>query len=642
MAQLKVNKCKTCFFPLPDGVLECPKCHTVHKLADDAPVNPLLLPPDVTNDYVNYFKHKTEENPKDTNALFGMGLVYMGLKNYELAQRNFKKAVDLMPLEPDVYYYFALSLFEGHNPKHLQPQVSERIEEWLHTASNRQEKRKYLILLMVLRQCAFVANGLQFKGESPIELMEKIRKIMPEQDDVREIRDHVKITDRQTLEWLDELQSGKRKQENDSDRVMRYGSTQYDYNGLYPINRKNDDTQLTYPDDGERIGTWLLDEGTRQEFFDNLYEPDAPVKLEKPSWPIGFLLKRLIFIPLGIIIMLIIVGTAEFGFKDYEPKLVSDVQQEYKELYGKKNISAAQKKKHLNEIRKDSIARAEEDSIFNAEYFVFAWETKDEEGEEKHSFFVKPDVAPGDIETESGFERSWRGLVAILLILLPLIIGLIRLFVQFGKVGAQRKQISDENEARQNAYDHAMYMFNEGRPSIEDYILFCKHYLSKESPILPFTGDPVEKALHDNHIDELDMKGKILFLNYFDDKDDYGNDSQMPHDVLSRIYYVIAIPQIDKLTLLYNYWDTVSNEITSCDAENIYYKNILGVTKKSEGILIEKVGGTTTSIVFPPNNEPSLFAYQSEYPEYFDYSNTRTSDPQVFLDALNALVAAYK
>ena len=94
--------------------------------------------------------------------------------------------------------------------------------------------------------------------------------------------------------------------------------------------------------------------------------------------------------------------------------------------------------------------------------------------------------------------------------------------------------------------------------------------------------------------------------------------------------------------MLYNYWDTVSNEITSCDAENIYYKNILGVSKKSDGIVIEKVGGTVSTIVFPPHNEPSICAYQNDFPEYITYSNTRTSDPQVFIDALNALVAAHK
>lgn len=643
MAQLKVLKCKVCSFPLPEGVLKCPKCGTVHKMVDAAPINPLMLPPDVTNDYVNYFKHKTEENPKDTNALFGMGLVYMGLKNYELAQRNFQLAVDQMPLEPDVYYYFALSLFEGHNPKHINPKTADRIEEWLHTASNRQQKRKYLILLMVLRQCAFVANGLQFKGESPHELMEKIRPILPEQDDVAEIRQHVKITDRQTLEWLDELQGKSRKKESRDERESRFAQTLYEYDGQIPLNRQKDDLELTYPDEQEKIGEWLINEDTRQDFFDNLYEPDRPVVLEKPSLPFGTLLKQLIVAPILMFIVLLVVGATEFGIKERKVEPVKTVKQEYKELYGKKKMTAAQRKDAMAELRQDSIERARKDSLFAADVYVFYWQTKDEDGEEKNHYFTPPSQAESKlIVEEGGFEKSWHSLVAILLILLPLIYGVLKVIIRFGTVGRQRRQISEENRQRQQNYEHDLYMFNEGRPSIADYVLFCKHYLGKESPILPFTGDPVEKALHDNHIDELDMKGKILFLNYFDNEDADGNESDLPDDMLDRVYYVVAIPQADKLTLLYNYWETKTNNITSCDAENIYYKNIVGVTKKSDCIEIEKAGGKISTIVFPPNEQPSLYAYQSEFPEYITFSNTRTGDPQVFLDALNALVAAYR
>ncbi|MBO5619063.1 MAG: hypothetical protein J5902_03670 [Paludibacteraceae bacterium] len=642
MATLKILRCKNCMFPLPEGTMTCPKCKTVNKL-QQVDVNPLHLPKDVTADYIRHFQAQTAANPKDTNALFGMGLVYMGLKNYELAQKNLEEAVKLSPLEPDIYYYFALSLFEGHNPKHLNPHVADRIEEWLHTASNRQEKRKYLVLLMVLRQCAYVDNGLQVKGESPLELMEKIRKMVPETDDVSEIMEHVQITDKQVKEWLREIQSGERQQESADDRENRYYASRYEYAGPWPINRKNDDTQLSFPDEPEKIGTWLIDEQTRADFFNYMYEPDKPVKLVKPSLPFGTLLKHLILAPVGALIVLLIVAACSFGLVEREVSPVQSVQQEYRDLYGSKKEGNKLRKQHMEELRTDSLTRVEEDSAFLAQHFMISSTYKDEDGETRNMWFHAPtDEERALVSAYNGLEKSWRGLLAILLVLLPIVYGVLRVIIAFGKIGRQRKQIGDENQARQDAYEHALYMFNEGRPSIADYILFCKHYLGKESPLLPFTGDPISLALNDNHIDELDMKGKILFLNYFDDTDDDGNPSEAPHDVLSRIYYVIAIPQVDKLTLLYNYWDTTSNEITSCDAENIYYKNILSVSKKSDGIVIEKVGGTVSTIVFPPHGEPSICAYQNEFPEYITYSNTRTSDPQLFIDALNALVAAHK
>lgn len=640
MASVKILRCKNCMFPLPEGTMTCPKCKVVNKL-QQSEVNPLHLPKDVTEDYIRHFKEQTHANPKDTNALFGMGLVYMGLKNYELAQKNLEEAVKLSPLEPDIYYYFALSLFEGHNPKHINPNTADRIEEWLHTASNRQEKRKYLVLLMVLRQCHYVDNGLQVKGEAPIELMEKIRKITPEADDVSEILEHVQITNKQAKEWLKEIQSGERKKESDEERENRYYSSRYEYSGPWPTNRQNDDAQLS--DEAEKVGARMIDEEVRQSFFDYMYEPDKPVILEKPSLPFGKLIKHLILAPLGALVVMFIVAACDFGLKERKVTQYGSVQQEYQDLYGKKKEGKKLRQQHMDELLADSITRAQEDSAFFAENLLIASTVKDDEGEKHNIWFSKPTEEERCMVVEySALEKSLNGLWAILLILLPIIYGILRVVIAFSKVGRQRKQIGDENDARQAAYEHAMYMFNEGRPSIADYVLFCKHYLGKESPLLPFTGDPVAKALEDNHIDELDMKGKILFLNYFDDTDDNGNPSEAPHDVLSRIYYVIAIPQVDKLTMLYNYWDTVSNEITSCDAENIYYKNILGVSKKSDGIVIEKVGGTVSTIVFPPHNEPSICAYQNDFPEYITYSNTRTSDPQVFIDALNALVAAHK
>ena len=73
MAILKILRCKNCTAPLPAGTTTCPKCHAVNLVHSE--VNPLHLPSNLTNDYIEYFKQQTDANPKDTNALFGMGLV---------------------------------------------------------------------------------------------------------------------------------------------------------------------------------------------------------------------------------------------------------------------------------------------------------------------------------------------------------------------------------------------------------------------------------------------------------------------------------------------------------------------------------------------------------------------------------------
>ena len=126
-----------------------------------------------------------------------MGLFYLGLKNYELAQRNFKEAIDLTPMDADVYYYFALSLFAGRSPRVLDHQEAERINSYLQTAIQMHEKRKYLILEMVLKQGYFEAQGLKYSGNTPNSLFETIQTISPEVDEIDEIETHLNIADNQ-------------------------------------------------------------------------------------------------------------------------------------------------------------------------------------------------------------------------------------------------------------------------------------------------------------------------------------------------------------------------------------------------------------------------------------------------------------
>ena len=658
-ASVTIKKCKNCGFALDlskaeDGRVKCPKCKQVNEIVNvqEETINPLSFSPAMAKEYIDAFKQQAEENPKDTNALYAMGLLYLSLNNYELAQRNFKQAVDQNPLEPDTYYYYALSLFEGENPRHIKKDVVDRIEQWLHTASKMQAKRKYLILLMVLRQ-SYASSGLQFKGESPVEIMDKIRKMPSESDDVKEIQEHVKISrdvDRQCYDWLEEIRTGKR--ESDESRQGRFNQSRYWYSGK--IGRKND-MAFSNPHDPDSCILALADESKRQEFFDNLYEPTKPAWLDKPFWPIFSIIK------IGIASLIVLIIWEMFiscnGKKSWDPTLdlkitapdTVTVVQEYQELYGTTKKTKAQRKELLEKLRNDSITkaaqRAEKDSLFYATKVVYAYKSLDSLGKTKSHFGKPTEEEMQNVVELCGTEDSIYGYAFLLIEIWPLILGLLIIIGRFIATAHERSYINSENINRQNKYKEDYLMWERGRASIQDYIQFCQHYLSKNGndPVLERTGDPVGKALRENHIDETNMAGKILFVNYFDDKDADGNESDEPSDMLDRIYYSIAIPQRDKLTILYNYWDTVSNEIESCDTTNIFYRDIRSVNKEGDAISIKIQGESEpVYIVLPNNGDPSVFSYQNEFNEMYSYSNTRTSDPQLFIDALNRLVADAK
>ena len=169
-----------------------------------------------------------------------------------------------------------------------------------------------------------------------------------------------------------------------------------------------------------------------------------------------------------------IVAACNFGMNERKVSPVQTCQQEYQDLYGHKKEGKKLRQQHMDELLQDSLNRVQEDSAYLAQYIMIASSYKDENGKTHNLWFHAPTEEERAIVTEyDGLEKSWKGLVALLLILLPIIYGTLRVVFSFAKVGRQRKQISDENAARQANYEHALYMFNEGRPSIADYVLFC-------------------------------------------------------------------------------------------------------------------------------------------------------------------------
>ena len=608
MATLKILRCKNCTAPLPAGTTTCPKCHAVNLVQSE--VNPLHLPSNLTNDYIEFFKQQTDANPKDTNALFGMGLVYMGLKNYELAQRNFKLAVDQSPLEPDIYYYFALSLFEGHNPMHLKNTITSRIEEWLHTATNRQAKRKYLILQMILRQGAFIANGLQVKGEQPIELFNRIRTMVPEPDEIKEIEEHVQISDKQTLEWLAEIKEGKgalkKAVPSEAEKMMSYfpmhafltidsGSTRDDF--------FSDDVTLS-------THVSLLESPTmREEFFDYQYPPIEPEMEKKPFYPIWRMLKVVIGYFVLWIAALVVVDVVPVGLNHIKIEQVNQQTQAEVQAFFEKHV-------------------------------VIACEPAEEGSTETLGWYKEPAEDLNTVLKYEGIERSWMGLAGVGLLLLPIVMLIIHWLVIIGSTSRKRSAVVNRNKEKQVNYHNTMAMHN-SRCTKYEYMEFCRHYLSPQSPHLSESYDPVAAALDEQRIDETDMRGKILFVNYFEDEDMDGDYTTNPLIALRHVYYVIAIPQRDKLVMLKNRWDTMTDRMDTCDAESVFYRNILSLNVRGDEIEIGLVGGTSTGIVLPSAGQ-SIFSYQDTDPsEKMTYSSTRTSDPHVFVKALETLIASH-
>ena len=231
-------------------------------------------------------------------------------------------------------------------------------------------------------------------------------------------------------------------------------------------------------------------------------------------------------------------------------------------------------------------------------------------------------------------------MLTLLFLLIPFIIWLIKTIVQFSAISRERKSISQQNKARREQYEADLNYFKT-RPTIQDYVWFCHAFMGKDG--VGGKGDLVADALRKSGVDEKDVAGKVLFLNYFDWQDANDMPSAEPEDVLDRIYYVIAIPEKDQLTIYENYWETQYDYVSDCDSESIFYKNITSVKKQDDRILIRMVGGEEKTIMLAPYKRTNILYYQAEKPQDNEtFSITRTGNAEEFVKALNKLVASYQ
>ncbi len=648
MAKLETLKCSNCGGPIGlDQLDKCPYCGGQNFIKSE--VDPLRIDGTRMSEYINFFKKKSDDNPKDTNALFAMGLFYLRLQNYELAQRNFKQAVDLSPMEPDMYYYYALSLIAGRSPKNIEHDEARRIEEWIETAIKMQRKRKYLALMAFVAQGAFVSNGLQSK-EQPAELVKEACSIAPEGGELEEIEEHVRLTDPKNQLFFSKLRGGStiddsglyRKKYNMRAYVCplcgKQGVLSRNDDGSYSCSNCNNlfskppygrlDACVCYFPSSRDYGlhekedkiTALASVAERRNFFENLWEPNEPEVLSLPRWPIGKLVKGLITMLVLTFIFSWIAGCSGRIFNAYE---IAD-----------HGVGKTRKERQaIQEAQQNDSLVLTTDLIL-----IYGYKTIDAEGKRSDLVWGRPDETvqrPFEIKY---VERSKETLFWFLLMLSPLLVFLICQTVYFAKCSNSRKRTKRRNAANRQAYEDALDRFY-NRPTVNDYVNFCARFLGKKG--FDGIGDPVTKTLQDLNIDERDVAGKIYLLNFFRCIDNDDNLILDPEQVLNAIYYTIVIPQRDKVTFVEKRWNTLTNDLDGYDKETVFYKNISGIKEQSDWIRFKFVGGTERKIA--SQWRANVLHYQSESPQdIYSYSITRTGDQQEFLQAIEKLVAAYQ
>lgn len=635
MAQLTINQCQVCGKILAPGVTECGKCHTKHSI-QPATVNPLRFTAAEAAEYRAEFQEQVAACPKDSNAQFAMGLTYLGLKNYELADEYLVKAVQLTPSNPDVYYYTALSMFHHRSVMNLSKAEMNRIEEWLNTATQIQPKRKYLILQMILRQ-GMSSMGINVDTDklTPAELMKQARVTVQEEDEMQEIEQHVLITDEKTLILLDKLKSNEAPSEGGSP-VLEKALNSY---GNFCDMPRLDDAEC----ETENI-IRLENEEERQSFFRNLYYPQDPYIESKPGYlrPLWRTIWKGLVAAFVWIILVTIVGTCDWV--ETFPAHIETVQERMEAVNTKKMT-----KKEIAETRERAQAAFEKETAADSTRTRLCYLYKDEA---KKVHYLSRNISEEEIAAQPdmeylGMAKGWRGWLGIILIFLPLVVWIIATITRFSSTAAERKKIQNENDERVRLFDEALEA-HRNRPTINEFKAFCSLFAGPNDTSIISKGDFVQEALRQAKISEKDIQngnGKIFFSCYLMDTDSNGNDSTDPGDTLRELVVRVCVAMRDSVVYMHGVWDTAYDQFPILDQERLLYSqiaNFRNVASYSTLEVISHSNSVLAKIIYAFGDFPSLFQYQSLDPDdTLTYNATRTSDFDEFYNSLVKMHTAY-
>lgn len=642
MAQLTINQCQTCSKILAPGVTECPKCHTQHAIQPRV-VNPLRFTPAEVADYRAEFQEQVAACPKDSNAQFAMGLTYLGLRNYELADEHLVKAVQLTPSNPDVYYYTALAMFHHRSVANLSKAEMERIEQWLHTAVQMQPKRKYLILQMVIRQgMSSMGINVDTDKATPAELLNQARQTAQEEDELFEIEQHVLVTDEKTRFLLDKLTNGLAERSN----TDRYESTILDDNIRYydqfcDLPRGEEKENTVNMENVER----LQEVEERRSFFSHMHMPKKPVHVEIPGFANP--LYRAGKWAVGLLILWLITAAIAKGaewFRDDCPVHIDTVEERLE-----RRVTDKMTKARIAELREEAQEEYEKDSIEDSHYMRLLYSYK-ESGDKHytHPFLSEEEISalPGNAEY-FGVSRSWKGLLGLFFYYSPLVLWLMLTYGFFKRRVKDRKEAKRKNQELEDNYKKDVDIYN-NRPSIADYKSFYVLYSGPNKQWALDKGDFVAEALRQAHISELDVKngnGKIFFSCYMMDVDGDGKDCKDPSITLERLIIRVCVAMRDSIVYMHAVWDSTQGDFPIFDQERLLYSqiaNFRNVASYSRLEVISHSNSVLATIVYAFGDYPSMFTYQGLDPDdELTYNTTRTSDFTEFYNSVVKMHTAY-
>lgn len=141
--------------------------------------------------------YKSDSSSKDeVETLLGLGLCYLNLKNFTLAQIQFKKLIEQSPELADPYYYQALCVVKGRRLKTLTLKEIREIEELVFTAQQIDSSiYKYDAFLAAIKYDYYRSNGMKIPPPDEMQILSDANNKPIVEDEIRSLVDQILLKD---------------------------------------------------------------------------------------------------------------------------------------------------------------------------------------------------------------------------------------------------------------------------------------------------------------------------------------------------------------------------------------------------------------------------------------------------------------
>lgn len=191
---MKVESCPQCGAPATVSARTCAYCKAEFFVTSLAYLG--RFERDGINKYINHYKELVKAAPDDPEGHLALGLCYLQLKLYDLANKILAQAIEVAPDLADPYYYYGLTLIKGRRPKTLSLNEVRKIEEYLNTAMQLDPTRaKFNYLAAILKYDYYALNGIRHQPPSWEALLVEARSKEHEPDETERLLESVLLRD---------------------------------------------------------------------------------------------------------------------------------------------------------------------------------------------------------------------------------------------------------------------------------------------------------------------------------------------------------------------------------------------------------------------------------------------------------------